>query len=91
MVKRKEHENMQTKNNDVISVKIIKCSSPGYWYRDYIGKVVYVKPVNDHEYGFVTLDGFMTYFIYKSDAVEFRRREKLEKIIKKIHENSGGA
>ena len=74
----------------MLQVKIIGCWSSGFWYKNEIGKIYDVKKVHMGQYRVMPKfnNGLDEFYIREDDAVVFNRREKLEKIIEKINENS---
>lgn len=72
-------------------VKVIKCSVPSYWYRNYIGHTFIVRDIVDgqSDYMVIDSDGELkivagTKFIYVQDCMTLQeiREEKLNELTK---------
>ena len=74
---------------DLVTIKIIKCDSPTCWYVPLVDQVIEAHISNRWGYWIEgeSISGGPTdviCIIDKEDAIELRRREKLEKIISKM-------
>jgi tRNA uridine 5-carbamoylmethylation protein Kti12 len=64
------------------AIKIIKCSNPKYWYNNLVGQTI--DNIMKQGAYFTCLHNDDSFYINEEDAIELKRREKLEKLISKI-------